>query len=137
LTATMQHKDDISSYILCWYGLISLANLTNIIKKHISPLLLYGIVKLWSVNMVPNTIEIIVKTVIIHRIADRNISTTTEYCDSANKSQKDVDLTWGSSLQYNKDTIQFESPLSLVNKRQKLTYVSHNEHDQMNSFQTL
>jgi hypothetical protein len=29
--------------------------------------------------MVPNTIKIIVKTVIINSIADRNISTTTEY----------------------------------------------------------
>ena len=79
LPALMQHKDDISSYILYRYGLISLAKLKNIIKKHISPLLLCGIVELWSVNMVPNTIKIIVKTVIINSIADRNISTTTEY----------------------------------------------------------
>ena len=61
LPALMQHKDDISSYILYRYGLISLAKLKNIIKKHISPLLLCGIVELWSVNMVPNTIKIIVK----------------------------------------------------------------------------
>jgi hypothetical protein len=46
LPALMQHKDDISSYILYRYGLISLAKLKNIIKKHISPLLLYGIVEL-------------------------------------------------------------------------------------------
>ena len=41
--------------------------------------------------------------------------------------KKDVDLAWGPSLQYHKDTIQIESSLSLVNKRQKLTYVSHND----------
>ena len=38
LLAPMQHKDDISSYILYWYGLISLAKLTNINRKLISPL---------------------------------------------------------------------------------------------------
>jgi len=60
----------------------------------------------------------------------KNISTTTEYCDSANRVKKDVNLAWGSSLQYRQDTIQIESPLSLVNKRQSLTYVSHNDDDQ-------
>ena len=29
LLAPMQHKDDISSYILYWYGIISLAKLTH------------------------------------------------------------------------------------------------------------
>ena len=38
LLEPMQHKDNISSYILYWYGLISLAKLTNMKRKHSSTL---------------------------------------------------------------------------------------------------
>ena len=63
----------------------------------------------------------------MHRVTDKNIRTMIEYVIQPIRVQKDVDLAWGSSLQYHKDTIQIESSLSLVNKWQKLTYVFHND----------
>jgi hypothetical protein len=55
-------------------------------NKHVSPLLSYGIVELWSVDMVQIPLKIIVKTVLIYIVADRKYQHHTWILYSANKS---------------------------------------------------
>ena len=131
LLAPMQHKDDISSYILYWVWLNSLSKTHKHEKNTYQSISIIG--QCWAVKCQCGSKN--------HKDNSQKPSKYTESLTKISAPQlniviqpirvkKDADLAWGSSLQYRQDTIQIESPLSLVNKRQRLTYVSHDDDDQ-------